>query len=190
MAREKKGTGVVNETDAAATHQTATGPAASSRRAAWAAYSACVWALLFAAPSFYWAAGGTAGMGTLGPGVVALARDPWFVVLVWATGVAKVLAGLLALALARPWGRRIPRWVLLVGAWGGGALLVFHGGDFVIQGALALGGVVDVPASAPWATIRWYTFLWGPWFLIGGILFCAAAWHHQRTSQRRRARPG
>jgi hypothetical protein len=54
-------------------------------------------------------------------------------------------------------------------------LLLFHGGDFVVQGALALGGFVDVPASAPWAAIRWYTFLWGPWFLLGGLLFCAAA---------------
>ena len=156
-----------------------------SRRAAWAAYAACGWAFLFAAPSFYWAAGGTAGMGALGPGIAAMARDPWFVALVWSTGGAKVLAGLLALALVRPWGRRVPRRVLLAGAWGGGGLLVFHGGDFVVQGALALGGIVDVPEPAPWATIRWYTFLWGPWFLVGGILFCAAAWHYQRTSRRR-----
>ena len=126
-------------------------------------------------------------MGTLGPGIAAMARDPWFVALVWATGVAKVLAGLLA--LVRPWGRRIPRWVLLAGAWGGGALLVLHGGDFVVQGALALGGFVDVPAPAPWAAIRWYTFLWGPWFLVGGLLFCAAAWRYGRGSRRRRLTP-
>jgi hypothetical protein len=131
---------------------------------------------LFAAPSFYWAAGGTAGIGTLGPGIAAMARDPWFVALVWATGLAKVLAGLLALALVRPWGRRIPRRMLLTGAWGAGLLLLFHGGDFVVQGVLALGGLVDVPPSAPWAAIRWYTFLWGPWFVVGGLLFCAAAW--------------
>jgi uncharacterized protein DUF3995 len=147
-----------------------------SPRVGWAAYAACGWAFLFAAPSFYWAAGGMVGTGTLGPGIAAMARDPWFVAVVWATGVAKVLAGLLALAFVRPWGRRIPRWALLAGAWGGGALLVLHGADFVVQGALALGGFVDVPASVPLAAIRWSTFFWGPWFLLGGLLFCAAAW--------------
>lgn len=162
-------------------------PDVASRSTTWAGYAACAWAFVFATPSFYWAAGGTAGMGTLGPGIAALARDPWFVALVWATGVAKLLAGLLALALVRSWGRRVPRWVLLAGAWVGGALLVFHGGDFIIQGTLALGGIVDVPESAPWAAIRWYTFLWGPWFLVGGMLFCLAAWHYQRESHSRRA---
>jgi Protein of unknown function (DUF3995) len=150
--------------------------AGSLPRGAWAAYAACGWAFLFAAPSFYWAAGGTAGTATLGPGIAAMSRDPWFVAVVWATGVAKVLAGLLALALVRPWGRRRSRWAWLTGAWGGGALLVLHGADFVVQGALALGGFVDVPASVPLAAIRWSTFLWGPWFLLGGLLFCAAAW--------------
>ncbi len=148
----------------------------SALRETWAAYAAGGWAFLFAAPSFHWAAGGTLGTGTLGPGIAAIARDPWFVAVVWATGVAKVLAGLLALSLVRPWGRRIPRWALLAGAWGGGVLLVLHGADFVAQGALALGGFVDVPASVPPAAIRWSTFLWGPWFLLGGLLFCIAAW--------------
>ena len=145
-------------------------------RTGWAAYAACAWSFLFAVPSFYWAAGGTAGMGSLGPGVAAMARDPWFVALVWATGVAKVLAGFLALALVRPWGQSIPRWMLLAGAWGGGALLFLHGGDFVVQGALALGGFVEVPAPATLTAIRWQTFIWGPWFLLGGLLFCIAAW--------------
>ena len=172
---------MVNEPGIEAPNQKTTDPATSPRRVvSWAAYSACVWAFVFAAPSFYWAAGGTAGMAALSTGIAEMGRDPRFVVLVWATGVAKVLAGILALALVRPWGRRVPRWVLLAGGWGGGLLLLFHGGDFVLQGALALGGFVDVPASAPWETIRWYTFLWGPYFLLGGILFCAATWHYQR----------
>ena len=145
-------------------------------RETWAAYAACAWAFLFAVPSFYWAAGGAAGMDTLGPDIASMAGDPRFVALVWAMGGAKVLAGFLALALVRPWGRRIPRWALLAGAWGGGALLILHGGDFVVQGVLVLGGFVDVPAPAPWAAIRWYTFLWGPWFVVGGLLFCIAAW--------------
>ena len=111
---------MVDGTDVGAAHQeTVRENAVGSRRKAWAAYAACGWAFLFAAPSFYWAAGGTVGIGTLDPGITAMSRDPWFVALVWATGVAKVLAGLLALALVRTWGQRIPRWILLAGAWGG-----------------------------------------------------------------------
>lgn len=48
----------------------------------------------------------------------ALARDPTFVAILWITGALKVIAGLLALALVRPWGRVIPRWMLLVAGWG------------------------------------------------------------------------
>jgi hypothetical protein len=72
----------------------------------------------------------------------------------------------------------------------GGALLVLHGADFVAQGVLALGGFVHVPASVPLAAIRLSTFLWGPWFLLGGLLFCIAAWKARKgPGQGRRYTP-
>lgn len=37
------------------------------RTATWAGYAASVWAFVFAAISFYWAVGGTAGGSTIGP---------------------------------------------------------------------------------------------------------------------------
>lgn len=42
------------------------------------AYAACGWAFVFAALSFYWALGGTAGAETVSPAIVQLARahDP------------------------------------------------------------------------------------------------------------------
>lgn len=85
-----------------------------------AGYAACVLALLYAAVSFYWAAGGTAGLGTLGGQLEELgrARDPGIIALVLATGVLKVVAGVIALALVRQWGRALPRRVLLAAAWG------------------------------------------------------------------------
>jgi hypothetical protein len=59
--------------------------------------------------------------------------------------------------------------MLLVLAWGAGTLLAWHGGLFVGAGSLMLGGFISDPGSSGlWAVIRWYTFLWGPWFVLGG----------------------
>ena len=58
-----------------------------------AAYAACAWAVVFAAASFYWAAGGTAGADTIG-GVIT--RLPGIVALLWVTGALKVIGALLS----------------------------------------------------------------------------------------------
>ncbi len=90
------------------------------RTTGWAGYAACALALLYAAVSFYWAGGGTAGLSTIGGELEELgrAREPALIAAVWAVGVLKALAGLLALALVRPWGRAFPRRMLLAAAWG------------------------------------------------------------------------
>jgi hypothetical protein len=100
-------------------------PAATTRppRTTWAAYAACALALLSAIPSFYWAAGGTIGLATVGGAIEELARagDPAGVALGIGAGLLKVAGGVLALALVRPWSRRVPAgcWVGLPGwpAW-------------------------------------------------------------------------
>lgn len=55
------------------------------RSTGWLAFA---WALLFAALTFYWAAGGTAGVHTLSKAIrePALRRDGGFVAILWATG--------------------------------------------------------------------------------------------------------
>ncbi len=51
-----------------------------------------------------------------------------------------------------------------------------------------LGGFVPGPAgSGLWAVVRWYTFLWGPWFVLGGVLFMAAGWFYLRSLPDRRS---
>jgi hypothetical protein len=52
------------------------------------AYAACALALLYAAMSFCWAAGGTAAIGTPGSELEVLgrARDPGLITLVWIIG--------------------------------------------------------------------------------------------------------
>lgn len=161
--------------------------AGQSRATRWAGYAACAWAFAFAALSFYWAAGGTAGTDTVSPGVkeLALARVPWFVAVLWITAALKLVAGLLALALVRSWGRFIPRWLLLASAWGTGALLGLYGGLGLVRSVPVLLGVASVPEPVDWTVLRWYVFLWQPYWLIGGILFVTAAWSYRRGARAR-----
>ncbi len=151
---------------------------ARARYAAWAAYAACAWAFAFAALSFYWAAGGTAGAETIGEAVTkpVLARDPGWIALLWATGALKALGGLLALALVQPWGRVIPRWMRLTAAWGAGALMFLYGGASMVQFSLMSAGALSGPASVGPTAVRWHLLLWEPWWMLGGLLFMAAAW--------------
>lgn len=150
-----------------------------SRTWRWAAYAACAWALLFAAASFYWAAGGSIGADTISGDVKRL---PGIVSVLWVTGFAKVIAGLLALALVRNWGRAIPRRVLLISAWPAGAGMVLYGAVPLAVRALMAIGAIHTPASMHSTLARWHLLLWNPWWLLGGILFATAAWHYGRKS--------
>lgn len=161
-------------------------PIARSGAATWPAYAACAWAAVFAAMSFYWAAGGTAGADTIGNVIrtPALARDPTFVAILWITGGLKAIAGLLALALVRPWGRIIPRWMLVTAGWGTGLLLVLYGGaNLAVRGLMAI-GIINTPASMHSTAARWHLLLWDPWWTLGGLLFLAAIWYYGRRSSR------
>ena len=141
------------------------------RWASGVAYAVCGWAL-----------GGTVGTQTVSPAIVQLARahDPLVEAAFWLSAVLKVLSGIVVLELVQPWGRRIPRWLLLLLAWGAGTLVFVHGGLFLGVGLLAMTGVIRV--STPATLLHWYTFLWGPWWLLGGSLFLATAWSAVRRA--------
>jgi hypothetical protein len=151
------------------------------RRFGWAAYAACGVALAYAVVSFYWAFGGTAGIDTLGGRLEELARneDPVVLWLAGAAGVAKLAGAVLALALVRPWGRVVPRRVLVVAAWVGAVVLVLYGGVSVVAGALALGGVVEVAGGVDRTALWWHVLVWDPWFVVWGVLLGMAAWASQ-----------
>jgi hypothetical protein len=73
--------------------------------------------------SLYWAVGGQLGGETLGVEIHRLAdeRDASFVASLWAAFALKVAAAALALALASPWGERLPRLALPMLGWATGA---------------------------------------------------------------------
>ena len=159
-------------------------------RSPWAAYAACALALLSAVPSFYWALGGTAGLDTVGGTIEELgrARDPRGVALGVGAGLLKVAGGLLALALVRPWGRAIPRRLLLVAAWAASVVLTAYGGLLVVVGALVLSGLVSPVGPVDRTALRWHVLLWDLWFLVWGLVLGVAAWHYGRESGSRGAR--
>jgi Protein of unknown function (DUF3995) len=163
---------------------TAVGPAwpAARRASSWAAYAAAAWALVFAAMSFYWAAGGSLGSSTMSDTIVqaARAREPQFVALLWTTGALKAIAGLLALALVRPSGRLLPRWIALTGTWVAGVGMLLYGGANLAVRAVMAVGLLATPGSMHSDAARWHLLLWDPWWVLGGALFVAAAWSVSR----------
>ena len=155
---------------------------------AWAGYAACAWAIAFATLSFYWAAGGTLGVETNAPAITrpVLAREPGWIALLWITGALKLIAGLLALALVRPWGRALPRRLLLAGGWVAFAIMaLYEGAASLVQHALMLAGAIATPAGLGETSARWHLLLWDPWWLLGGVLFGLATWRYQRPSHDR-----
>ena len=163
-------------------HQPA--PPTRSPATAWAAYAACALALLYAVPSFYWALGGTAGLDTVGGAIEQLGRtrDPAGVALAIGAGVLKVAGALLALALVRPWGRALPRWLLGGVAWAASVVLTAYGGLLVVVGALVLSGLVSPVGPVDRTALWWHVLLWDLWFLVWGLLLGVAAWHYGRES--------
>ncbi|MDQ3766008.1 MAG: DUF3995 domain-containing protein [Actinomycetota bacterium] len=160
-----------------------------------AGHAAAGWAFVFAIRGVYWALGGTAGLGTLSPEIqrAATDRDPFLFAALWITVALELFGVVLALALVRPpaeslphrlpllAGNKVPGWMLLASAWGAGTLLAGHGGLFVGFGLLGSSG----PGARTSVTL-WYSLFWGPWFLLGGILFMAAGWSYLRRSSDRR----
>lgn len=154
------------------------------------------WAFVFAIRGVYWALGGIVGLGTLSPGIqrAAAERDPFLFAALWITVALELVGVVLALALVRPpaeslpnrlpllGGKRVPGRLLLAPAWGAGTLLAGHGGLFVGLGVLRASG-----PGARTSALLWYSLFWGPWFMLGGILFMAAGWSYLRRSPDRRA---
>lgn len=144
-----------------------------SRRAAWAGYAAAAWALIFAAPHFWWAL----GVSWAFPGDADLFERAfdrtWWLVYDLVVGLLCLVGAGLALALVQPWGRVFPARLLRAAVWSGSVLLL-------LRGALGVAPMVwsllreASDESHPWS------YVIEPWFLVGGILFGLVAWSTRR----------
>src|SRR5215831_7842697 len=161
-------------------------PASSARSVVGtaAAYAAAVVAFAYALVSLYWAVGGHGLVSTVGGYVEQFARrgGPVPVLVALAATALKVAGGLLALALARPWGRVVPRRWLLLGSAGASVLLVAYGGLNVLAGALVLAGVIHPAGGVDRAALRWHAGVWDLWFLVWGILLALATIGYRRRT--------
>lgn len=148
------------------------------------AYAAAVLAFTSAAVSLFWTLGGTFLLDTVGGAIEDTARErsAGAIALGGVTVALKVTAGLLAVALVRPWGTRIIGRRALVGASVFGSLvLVLWGGANVVVGGLALGDVVVSTEPVDEHALRWHVFFWDPWFVIWGAALALAAVRYRRS---------
>jgi hypothetical protein len=96
----------------------------------------------------------------------------------------KTAGGLLALAMVRPWGKRLPSRALGIAGLAASAALLVYGAVEVTGEALAETGTVRVSRLADWTALRWHLGLWDPWFVVWGLLLAAAIGGYLRNGQR------
>jgi hypothetical protein len=139
----------------------------------WVAYGAALWALVFAVLHVVWATGWYIGLPT--EWAQKAFAQPWFLAYDLVVAGIGSLAVLVALALVRPWGRRLPRWLVGLFAWGGTGLLV-------------LGCVVSV-VRILYLVVKG-TFVAHPmypgnlFFYLGAVLFGLSTWRFWRVQPR------
>jgi Protein of unknown function (DUF3995) len=139
----------------------------------WAGYGAAIWALIFAALHVAWAAGWYVGL------EAEKAREafqkPWFLAYDLVVAGLCAVAVFVALAVVQPWGRRMPRRLVIILGWMAAGLLLLRGGAGVVQFVSRLLG--GKPVWHPSA-------LWELWFCVGAVLFTLSAWRFTRFPRR------
>ena len=147
----------------------------SRSRISWAAYGAALWALIFAVFHLIWATGWYVGLDPESARK-AFAKTPFLVYDLVVAGMC-AFAVPVALALAMPWGHRLPRWLVGLFAWTGTGLLLLRSVASVVQ-AVYLIGTRQFPVET-----RGLWELWELWFYLGATLFSLATWRfwHRRA---------
>ena len=143
--------------------------------------AAAAWCVAFGVLSLYWAAGGTLGVDQLAVSLQERAdeRETGFIAIVSVTGIAKLLGAIVPLWLVfGPLPSRAVRKGLLLLCWAGGALLAIYGLTDIVTGSIRA-------ARGTTENAIWYAVLWGPTWLLGGVLFLMTAW--TLDAERRRA---
>ena len=102
-------------------------------------------------------------------------------------GLGILLVGLGALALVRPWGLRLPRWLVIIPALAGSAYAASHALTAYVTKPLHALGVIHLEFDG-WASrdeaaqFAWDLLFYEPWFLGLGVLVTLATLHHYRRT--------
>jgi hypothetical protein len=144
-------------------------PLRGSRLAGWSGYAALILAFPYPMLKIYWMLGGTLGW-----------RAGWERHAAVAETAMLVAMAALPLALVRPWGRVLPRPLLLIAGWGSSAALGSMGALAAFGTAAATLGIVRGPAGFdPGAWI--VDLAYGDWLLLGLALAAATLAYQYRT---------
>jgi hypothetical protein len=176
--------------DARALAAKPTAPAfARPQQRTWTAYVACAWSLAYAALGGFWALGGggfpfgetdLTGIG-LSP-LIGLPADTTGA-LIAGLGLA---GGLVALAMARPWGRVVPRPVLLGFGWAATVALLLLIPD--IRALIFLGYLPALLFKIGFESVDLPVILNQGFCLVGGLAWAAATLTEQELAVTRRHR--
>jgi hypothetical protein len=173
---------MVTTTTTPSRHPAASRAGAPRRSLAWAAYAACGWAVAYAiGVRGYQGLGGTLGLAGTFKDPEAMRRASLL------AGAGIFLVGLGALAFVRPWGLRLPRWLVIAPALAGSAYAAAHALTAYVTKPLHLLGVVHLRFDG-WAhrgqhaQFLWDLLFYEPWFLGLGILVTLGALHHHRRT--------
>jgi hypothetical protein len=153
------------------------------------AYAAAVWTGLYGSLKLYWALGGTALRDTVGLDPRLWTETVFIVFGLWGTVLLALVGVTVALATVRPWGARVPRWILVAGTWFAATILLLRAVPTLARDIAIYSGL-SVPAGMTPADDRavgWDLALWAPFFAVWGLLWLATAWRVTRT--RRAAAP-
>ncbi len=149
---------------------------------AWAGYAAFAWAAAYAVGvRGYQGLGGTLGLAGTFEDPAGMRQAS----LVAGAGI--LLVGIGALAFVRPWGRKLPRWLVIVPALTGSAYAAAHALTAYITKPLDAAGVVHLHFEG-WAQrnetaqFLWDLCFYEPWFLGLGVLVTLGAVHHYRRT--------
>jgi len=135
---------------------------------AWVGYATCAWTVVFGAPHIWWALGNPFAFPGGDVSYQVFVSATWRIVFDWIVVLLCAIGFGVALALVRPWGRRLPQRPLLAAAWTASAMLTLRG-----VAGVAVDGLRDVEfPMRPLFTVA---------FVVGGLLFGGVAWRAQHT---------
>ncbi|MFT2017363.1 DUF3995 domain-containing protein [Streptomyces sp. 796.1] len=146
------------------------------------AYAAATWSVVFGVVHVYWLFGGRVG---LPDGLSVTSNVPLLVIDILAIPACAVAAAL-ALAIVQPWGTRLSAKLVGLALWGTTAILLVHPTPSVPDWVgLATGSREkgDFDAMGTFAT-----FLYEPFFLVGGVLFGLATLGRRAMLRQQRGR--
>jgi hypothetical protein len=149
---------------------------------AWTGYAAFAWAVAYAVGvRGYQGLGGTLGLAGTFEDPAGMRRASLM------AGAGILVVGFGALAFVRPWGLRLPRWLVIIPALTGSAYVMAHALTAYVTKPLHALGVIRLRFDG-WAQrdqtaqFLWDLLFYEPWFLGLGVLVTMGALHHHRRT--------